>query len=281
VTPTQREAALKHAQQLSLDAILSGLDVWTAVKGRMRDNAHAQVLLEMAVVRLARMDELLAVGQLASALGQGRIVVPAQSSGTPRAPAAANEATEGAKKNDPVTPDPAASPDAPAPSPTTVSLNESTLPAVWGRINRHLAEKSPMLASHLRFARLPAIFGPNILVIRFQSEYNHAYDVCDAEENIHRIEEALLKECGRPITVSCEIVIDRDAGPTSGPAAANGGPRVLQASDRRKQLMGLPLFRKAGEALGAQIWHVDDDFNPVAPAQPTNNTDPDREPDEI
>jgi DNA polymerase-3 subunit gamma/tau len=270
---------MKHARQVSLDAILAGLDVWTAVKGRMRDNAHAQVLLEMAVVRLARMEELLAVGQLASAIGQGRLVVPAQGSGTPRPPAAMSEAAEGAKKNDPVMPDRAASPDSPGTSPATFSLTDSTLPALWTRVNRYLADKSPMLASHLKFAKLPAIFGPNTLVIRFQTEYNHAYEVCDAEENIHRIEEALLKECGKPITVACELVTERDPTPVPNSEAPNGGPRAPQAGDRKKQLMGLPLFRKAGEALGAQIWHVDDDFNPVAPTRPANDADPD--PDEI
>ena len=42
--------------------------------------------------------------------------------------------------------------------------------------------------------------------------------------------------------------------------------------------MSLPLFRKAGEVLGAQIWHVDDGFDPVAPRgrRPrTQDTDPD------
>ena len=28
--------------------------------------------------------------------------------------------------------------------------------------------------------------------------------------------------------------------------------------------MGLPLFKRANTALGAQIWHVDEEFNPEA-----------------
>jgi DNA polymerase-3 subunit gamma/tau len=276
VTPSQKEAALRHAQQVSLDAILAGLDVWTAVKGRMRDNAHAQVLLEMAVVRLARMDELLGVGQLAAALAQGR--VPVQGPGTSRSPAAANEAGESAKKNGRVTPGPAQAPDDTDPRMADVSLSESGLPSLWNRVNRHLSDRSPMLASHLKFASLPAIFGPNTLVIRFQSEYNQAYEVCDREENIRRIEETLERECGQPIKVVCELV--------TGPApaslqASNGPPRSAQTGDRKKQLMELPLFRKAGETLGAQIWHVDDDFNPIAPPRTAAAPDPETDPDEI
>jgi hypothetical protein len=38
--------------------------------------------------------------------------------------------------------------------------------------------------------------------------------------------------------------------------------------DRKRTLQALPLFKKANEALGAQIWHVDEDFNPVVPPRP-------------
>jgi DNA polymerase III subunit gamma/tau len=281
-TPTQKEAAVKHVEQLNLDAILAGLDVWTAVKGRMRDNAHAQVLLEMAVVRLARMEELLAVGQLASALGQGRIPVPAQVSSTARPSSDPSEATDSAKKNGTVTPGLARSPESSDVELAGYSLSESTLGALWDRINRHASERYPMLASQLKFANLPAIFGPKTLVIRFQSEYNHAYEACDSEENIRRMEEILQRESGQPIKVACELVT---AGPEPRPTltAAAGNPRPIQASDRKKQLMGLPLFRKAGEALGAQIWHVDEDFNPEAPSRTANARpqDTDSDSDEI
>ena len=35
--------------------------------------------------------------------------------------------------------------------------------------------------------------------------------------------------------------------------------------------MTLPLFKKANEALGAQIWHLDDEFNPEAKPKPSNS----------
>ena len=39
----------------------------------------------------------------------------------------------------------------------------------------------------------------------------------------------------------------------------------MSAADRRSQLQSLPIFKRAAEALGAQIWHVDDEFNPYVP----------------
>jgi DNA polymerase-3 subunit gamma/tau len=138
-----------------------------------------------------------------------------------------------------------------------------------------------MLASHLKFAILPAIFGPNSLVIRFPAEYNQAYEVCDREENLRRIAEILERECGRPIQVNCELVTGSLPTSSQDSNGAMGTPRPTQTGDRKKLLMGLPLFRKAGEALGAQIWHVDDDFNPVAAPRPAAAPEPDSDPDEI
>jgi hypothetical protein len=48
--------------------------------------------------------------------------------------------------------------------------------------------------------------------------------------------------------------------------------------------MGLPLFKKAADVLGAQIWHMDDDFNPAAPPSvPATETDsePETDPEEM
>jgi DNA polymerase-3 subunit gamma/tau len=69
--PTALDQLRQQAAQVSLDTILAGLDVWTTVKARLRDAYQAQVLLEMAVVRLARMDELLSVGALWQLVTQG------------------------------------------------------------------------------------------------------------------------------------------------------------------------------------------------------------------
>jgi hypothetical protein len=43
--------------------------------------------------------------------------------------------------------------------------------------------------------------------------------------------------------------------------------------------MGLPLFKKAGDTLGAQIWHVDDEFNPAARSRGAKTEEPRPEPD--
>jgi DNA polymerase-3 subunit gamma/tau len=270
IGPSQKEIASDHARQLSLDAILAGLDVWTSTKGRMRDNAHSQVLLEMAVVRLARMEELLSVGQLATTLSHGGVLSASPGSSSARSSTASLDAAPSKKNGQPIAHQGSNGIEA-AFLGSPMELTELTLPGVWERANHYLTEKAPMLASHLKFASLPAIFGPNSLVLRFNSEYNHAYEVCDSEENLRRIEEALKSVTGTAVAVHCELETDRM--PLGAGAEMMLPTTRSQVVDRKRQIMELPIFRKAEEALGAQILHLDEDFNPIAPPRPAADPD--------
>ena len=70
VAEQHQETLTQQARALTLDTILAGLDVLTTTKSRLRTTSHGQVLLEMAVVRLSRLDDLVPVAQLAHWLSQ-------------------------------------------------------------------------------------------------------------------------------------------------------------------------------------------------------------------
>src|SRR5262249_29367668 len=53
------ETLCKHAQSISLDTILAGLDILTTAKSRLRLSPHSRVIMEMTLVRLARLDDLM------------------------------------------------------------------------------------------------------------------------------------------------------------------------------------------------------------------------------
>jgi len=261
VMPATREILLRQAGKASLDTILAGLDVWTTTKARMRGSSHVQVLLEMAVVRLSRMEEVLSVSQLLQ--GAVSLAPAAASAGRGVDPAASKKNGSTAPANG--TPGGNRSTVEQA-EPRTVALTNESLPEVWQTLLHRLADKSPILANHLKSSLPPAIFGPNSLAIRFANGYTHAYEACATELNVQRTQEFLRKLTGQPVTIRVELV-GTPASEAAKPAAA--APPVSQANERRKQLMGLPLFKKAADALGAQIWHVDDAFDPAAaPPQP-------------
>jgi DNA polymerase-3 subunit gamma/tau len=140
---------------------------------------------------------------------------------------------------------------------------------VWARLTGYLAEKSPLLLNHLKFASSHAIFGPNALAIRFATAYSDAYEACATERNVERVQEVLRLLTGQSVLVRFERV----AGPAL-PSAAS--PTPPSAAGRRKELMQLPLFKRAAEVLGAQLVADDPAFNPAArPATSPRSTDAD------
>ena len=93
---------------------------------------------------------------------------------------------------------------------------------------------------------------------------------------MQRTQEFLRRVTGQASTIRMEL--DRAA---TAPMPHANGPVVPPPAptDRKRSLASLPLFKKASEALGAQIWHVDDDFNPLAPPRPEKDSDSDSEAD--
>ncbi len=270
-SPHVQEAVGKQVGRISLDTVLAGLDVWTTTKARIRGTGYAQVLLEMAVVRLARMEESLSVGHLIQSIAQGG-VIPAASNGT-AVGSVGGSGADGVKKNGSLTlangRNGSDNSTGTMEGPPALELSEGSVTEIWQATKRILLERSPLLAKQLDSALLPAIFGPNSLAIRFAPGYNHAYQACATEQGVQRVQDALKRVTGQPVVV-------RFDAPPSGPAATEGTataakPPAASAAERKKSLMTLPMFQKAADALGAQLWHVDDAFDPaaVAPAAPT------------
>ena len=267
-TPALHEAIRAHAAGRSLDTILAGLDVLTTAKARMRGSPHAQVLLEVAAVRLSRLDDLLSVGRLAQLLGdapapraEGRppVVVagPPLVNGTPRPPVSreglpgvAPAEANGVKKNGPVTAN-GTHPAVPAPTP---DLTTATLPGVWPRV---LQEVGPMRGKQLELAGPPAITGPRSLIVRFPANYTSAYDGCGSEAGTEVLRAALKRVTGGDWHVRVE------QAPPDPPPAAGDRPGPAGPVDRKKELLGLPLFKRAADVFGAKLLQVDDGFDPA------------------
>ncbi len=236
-TPALLAKMKGHAAGTTLDTVLAGLDILAATKQKLRASTHGAVLIEMAVVRLARLGELLSVGQLAATvMGQGSL--PAA-----KAPATLAEAA----KKKPLT----------AVEEPPAANGELPLPELWSRLIEKLG---PIRGNHLRQAGLPAILGPNALAIRVPEEYNSAYDSLATETTLESVRQHLNKLTGQEWSVRVEKSKDPAPKPVATDTPKSNEPSPL----RNKDLMELPLFKAAAEALGAQIVKVDPGFNPQA-----------------
>jgi len=279
-TPSLHQRIRDHAAGGNLDTVLAGLDILTAAKVKARASAHVQVLLEVAVVRLSRLDELLSVASLLQlAAGQGAVPVKLAA---PKAiiaapPPVVPAVSEVVKKNGPVTTGVIASLSSVG---FSGELSPATWPALWAGV---VAEVGMIRGRNLEPAGLPAILGPNAVEVRFPAGYTSQYDAIHHESSQEVIRRTLKMQTGRDV----QLVVTIAAATVERPAYT-----AAVAPDRKKDLMQLPIFVKAVSALGAQLIKVDDGFNPyltntpVAAVLPAEATDelaplPDSDPDEV
>lgn len=258
VAPRHRDTLARQAAALKLDTILAGLDVLAGARARLRTSSHGRVLVEMALVRLGRLDDLVALSQLAQWLGQGG--APRANGSPPAAggPRPAVAPPEGVKKKPPDVPEA-------GPDPGPLALSAETLPRVWQAV---LAQAGPLLGTEAEKAGLPAISGPNTLVIRFPARYTSAREFCQDPGRVARLEELLRRITGQACQLRIEAV---GGGPRDEATPAADDLANLPSRSRRLRAEAVeePLLKRAIDVLGAQVVQLDDGFG-AAPAPAEN-----------
>jgi DNA polymerase-3 subunit gamma/tau len=253
--PAHRDALADQAKALKLDAILAGLDILTTTKARMRTSNHGLVLVQMAVVRLARLEDLLSVGQLVQALSQPGAIAPRPGGGArPADLPEAKKKTASLNGNGHAAPANGTSPPA---GPT--ALTPESLPQIWAEV---LAQVGGTLAVSLGKAGLPAILGPKSLVAVFAAEYNFHYERCSDQAVVTKTEAALHRVTGQTWSLKVELASSSEARP----AAAAPAARPLQA---REAVLKDPLVQRAVEVLGASLLRQDPGFGQTTASPPT------------
>jgi DNA polymerase III subunit gamma/tau len=239
------EGTIAASKLTNLDATLAGLDILNATKGKLRGSTQGTLLLEVAVVRLARLRDLLSVAELTQQLAGGGSV--------PTAPAPVPVAQPAKKKLD-VAPT----------TPTTHAAIPTDVANLWPLV---LQQCGAFLPEYLKTAQNPpAIIGPNALAIRFPAEYHSNYELVKSERN----QEVLRRALKQVTKADWKIDIGVEARPTNGissPATTSVG----QASDKltRNGLLKLPMFTAASGKLGALLMRWDDGFDPNAKTEKT------------
>jgi len=253
VPSRHRETLAQQAAAVSLDSILAGLDILAATKVRLRGSPHGRVLVEMALVRLGRLEDLVPLAQLAQWLGsrdagtRGRGDAAKEDNTPPARTSDPEPLAASPRRRVPVSPQPA--------SPREVPLAAETLTQVWQQV---LTQVGPFLASNLEKAESVAISGPNTLVIRFPARYNLHRDHCQEPTCVARTEEALKKLTGKAWSLRVESG-SRDAvvAPAQAADAENSQSRYRR---QRTEALQEPLVKRAIERLGAQIVQADEGF---------------------
>jgi DNA polymerase-3 subunit gamma/tau len=252
---SNREKAYQHAQSVPLDSILAGLDILTTAKIRLRGINHGFVLLLMTVLRLIRLDELVPIGQLAQWLGR-----PDSGSGaspSKAAPAALLNAPnlDAAKKKPNLMPEPVSNGRSLAAEPN------ADLAVIWVKL---LESVGPFLGGNLQKASLPAIIGPNALVIRFADRYTSQCEYCSDPGTLEEIQRTLKSITGREWVIR----IDKETGSQESenvPETQQQSSKPVTYKERSQEVMQIPLVNRAVDKLGARLVKMEDGFGTVVP----------------
>lgn len=277
-------------QQLGIETVLAMVQILDQAVSRMRQSTHTRTLLEVAIVRICKLEDLDQLPQLVAQLRGGvasgpvapRVSSPAAAP-RPYTPPAVSGGHSGStseadqKKTAGISPGPNSGPSMAPPAATTagnapsgpagpsISLTPENLKSIWGQA---LARLEDMTADHARQAESVAISGPNRLVIRFPRRYTFAKQNCDRPDRRARLAEAVSSVVGASITIDTELLPEDHRSP--------GGPaqRPAPPTNRRQRFRDAErhaLVKQAMEIFDGEILTV---LEPPPGPEPTEAPSP-------
>jgi DNA polymerase III subunit gamma/tau len=251
VADQHRETVNRQAKALTLDTILAGLDVLTTTKSRLRTTSHGQVLLEVAVVRLSRLDELVPIAQLAQWASQ-----PGTATASPQRLVGAEAPKKNGMTSLAESFRPSLNGSAPSAPPirTLKPLDATNLSLIWDKVK---TEVGVMFAGMLSRAGMPATVGPKALVLRFPGQYNHAYEYCREPGRSRHLETVLRELTGQEWSLRFEL--DANATP------AEAGVAPVSNRERERRALEMPLLNRIVNQLDGRLLKLDDGFGEDSP----------------
>ena len=254
-TPRQKPRLEKVVERWPLDTIIAALQILAEARARLRGSPHGRLIVELALVRVARLENFRELGELIGRLSGVEPTVKKKLIALEAAPPPATLTREPdlrAEKPKPgVSTPPVSGPtprqESPPPAPPP-PLDLGKTHEVWPtmckkvglKLGVHLMPYAEKLSGYL------AISGPNTLVIRVPAGYNLLHETCDSPEARAKIEKTLQSLLQHPVTVRFERT-DEDPGISSGesrsvgsaPSAAKGRDEILETDSMVRKVVEL------------------------------------------
>ncbi len=212
-TPRQKPRLGALAESWPLDTLLAALQILAEARGRLRGSAHGRTLVEIALMKVARLDNLGDLGEVVARLaalesGAPPVAPLEKKKRTPAEPAEIERA--------PARPAPVPEPEPPprvGPPPWDVAAIGAAWPG-W------VMAQPPEIASKLTHLRPGSLDGPNLLVIEPAAGYNWVIDACERPDLRLKIESALRSWLDRPVEVRFARPVElKPPAPTRHPGA--------------------------------------------------------------
>ena len=247
----EHEGLKQLGQQLGLETLLAVAQILDQTLVRMRQSTHVRTLLELALVRICKLEDL---DQLPALVAQLRDVAPPRAGPPPAVRAAvstppAATAALGAEKKTPAI---AAASDPSVHSPPVPLATDFSAQEAW---RQTLAEFQDMTGEWASKYANVAISAPNRLVVAFPKGYTTAKEFCERPERRSRLEQTLSRVTGREMRIDFVLLPEESQSSVSQPVATRPPvSRQQRNAAARKNV----LVRKAEELFDAEIVTVID-----------------------
>lgn len=278
-TPRQRPRLQAVVDRWPIDTILAALQILAEYRGRMRGSPHGRTLVELALAKVCRLENLGELGEIIgrlAALETGNPLPAAVSAGALKKKLVSPESVPGpvatpgrveAAARAPT--QPLAAPPAPStepangsaeappekPAPVLPPLLITDVEEVWGQLIKRVGV---VVGGRLAKIAPTAVEEPNFLVFRLPAGYNWIADECESPEARAKIEHSLHDLLHRPVVVR----FDR-----SNDGAAEAPPTAPSSARRRNELEGDPMIQKLIELFDARAIHVEVDEGGASPPE--------------
>ncbi len=250
-SPTEQEQLIQTGKQLGLETILAIMQIVDHTLSRLRYSTQSRTLAEMALVRIANLENLDELSTLIAQLRSGAPPATDLAGVSPSSAAkkkaeltagrnasngAANDASHGA--SEPV----AARPEG------AIQLTDETLEAIW---KETLANLSDLLAENAALCESVAIRAPNRLVVTFRAKYTSCKAFCERPEQLAKLEAALGEVAAGPIKVEFELLKEEQVAT---PATRRGPGNRQRLAEKAEH----PLVRRASELFDARLVRIEE-----------------------
>ena len=279
-SPDELPGLRERAEAWGMQTLLAAVQIVDQAIARMRQSVHSRVLLELALVRVAQLDQLDDLSQLIQRLDGGeavdqpppvkkKIAPPAEArpaSGKPKPQAAApvprpdpepatTNSSQAAADTAATAPSQDAAPsqddepdDLPAVADPELSpISQTEAEQAWRAGISSLNDMSADCASQ---ADGVAISGPNRLVVRFRAMYNSSKAFCERPDRRETLEKAVSSAAGRPLRLEFQT-LKEDRAHSTPPEP------VLTRQQLKQQATNHPLVARAVEIFDAEIISVE------------------------
>ncbi len=259
-TPRQRPRLKAVVERWSIDAIVAALQILAEARGRLRGSPFGRLIVELAFVKVCRLEDLTEVAELIGRLNALEAGQPAAAAAAPAAKkkSLAPEPDRDRERNR----EPGAdagrvsdSSDERAGEETraTQHASDASLPPlelrdverVWNTLIKQVGIKIGMALTNVAPT---AVEPPHVLVVGLAPTLNWVADECDNTEVREKIELTMQKILRRPI----KIRFDRASDDGNAPVAVPQGP-----TNHRERLEADPMVRKVVELFDARAVHMD------------------------